>query len=236
MVRSIARCQLGMNGSPKRKWGIRVISVSHENAINTEKPKASIQRIVSDFPLVCFMNFTLLALGVFVQKKPDSRQSGSGPLSCRPMTRTEKLLAELIARPSVNPAFVAPEGADLRRGRPYCLTKNGERDVADFLAAVAAKAGLGVEFQRVLPGRSNLLVSLQPRSRMRQTILLAPHLDTVNAEDSQFVPRRKNGRLHGRGACDTKGSVAAMLAALCELAESKTRPRGNRDCFRGIGG
>ena len=49
--------------------------------------------------------------------------------------------------------------------------------------------------------------------------------DTVGADDSQFVPRRKNGRLYGRGACDTKGSVAAMLAALCDIARSRQRPR-----------
>jgi acetylornithine deacetylase/succinyl-diaminopimelate desuccinylase-like protein len=77
-------------------------------------------------------------------------------------------------------------------------------------------------------------VSLQPRGKIRQTILLAPHLDTVNADDSQFVPRRKNGRLHGRGACDTKGSAAIMLAALCELAESKSRPRETRVIFAGL--
>ena len=150
------------------------------------------------------------------------------------MTRTEKLLADLIALPSVNPAFRSQEGAGPHGGRQLRLAKNGEKNVADFLATVVAKAGFGVEFQKVLPGRSNLLVTLQPPGKIRQTILLAPHLDTVNAEDSQFVPRRKNGRLHGRGACDTKGSIAAMLAALCELAESKTRPRETRIIFAGL--
>src|SRR5271154_2247273 len=130
------------------------------------------------------------------------------------MTRTEKLLAELIALPSVNPAFLPPR-------HPHA----GEKRVADFLATVAARAGLEIEFQKVLPGRANLIARLRPPNKIRRTILLAPHLDTVVAEDSQFVPRRKNGRLHGRGACDTKGSVAAMLTALCELAEAKLRPR-----------
>ena len=139
------------------------------------------------------------------------------------MTRTEKLLAELIALPSVNPAFLPP-------GHPYA----GEKNVADFLAAVAARAGLEVEFQPVLPGRANLIARLLPRNKIRQTILLAPHLDTVGAEDSQFIPQRKNGRLYGRGACDTKGSVAAMLTALCELAESKNRPQETEIIFVGL--
>ena len=166
------------------------------------------------------------------------------------MTRTEKLLAELIALPSVNPAF-APQSAVGTRGpvaqasrlqlateggrRDACATvKFGEKNVADFLATVAAHAGLEVEFQKVLPGRSNVIVRLLPRNKIRQTILLAPHLDTVNADDSQFIPHRKNGRLYGRGACDTKGSVAAMLTALCELTGTKSRPQETEIVFAGL--
>jgi acetylornithine deacetylase/succinyl-diaminopimelate desuccinylase-like protein len=145
------------------------------------------------------------------------------------MSRTEKLLAAIIALPSVNPAFAPPAGA---AARPAC--HYGEKNVADFLAAVAARAGLEIELQKVLPGRSNLIARLRPPNKVRRTILLAPHLDTVGAEDSQFIPRRKSGRLHGRGACDTKGSVAATLTALCELAESGSRPRETEIVFAGL--
>jgi acetylornithine deacetylase/succinyl-diaminopimelate desuccinylase-like protein len=149
------------------------------------------------------------------------------------MTRTEKLLAELIALPSVNPAFIPQSGTSARQARqshPFA----GEQRVADFLAFIAKRAGLEVEFQKVLPNRSNVIVRLLPRNKIRQTILLAPHLDTVNADDSQFVPRRKNGRLHGRGACDTKGSVAAMFSALCELVNTKSRPKETEIVFAGL--
>jgi acetylornithine deacetylase/succinyl-diaminopimelate desuccinylase-like protein len=71
-------------------------------------------------------------------------------------------------------------------------------------------------------------------SKIRQTILLAPHLDTVGADGTQFIPQRKNGRLYGRGACDTKGSVAAMLTALCELANAKSRPLETEIVFAGL--
>jgi acetylornithine deacetylase/succinyl-diaminopimelate desuccinylase-like protein len=139
------------------------------------------------------------------------------------MTRTEKLLAELIALPSVNPAFLPPR-------HPHA----GEKRVADFLATIAARAGLEVEFQKVLPNRSNLIARLLPRNKIKQTILLAPHLDTVGADGTRFIPQRKNGRLHGRGACDTKGSVAAMLSALCELANAKSRPLETEIIFAGL--
>lgn len=138
----------------------------------------------------------------------------------------ERLLAELIAIPSVNSAFL-PEG-DARAG---------ESRVADFLACKAASAGLTLEFQEVFPGRSNLLVRLTPDGKIRRRIFLAPHLDTVgNAEMPQtcFEPRKKNGRLHGRGACDTKGSVAAMFTALLALTQQATRPKETEIVFAGL--
>jgi acetylornithine deacetylase/succinyl-diaminopimelate desuccinylase-like protein len=137
------------------------------------------------------------------------------------MTSPEKLLQELIALPSVNPAF-------LPAGNPQA----GEQRVAEFLAASAAKAGLTVEFQEVLPGRCNLIARLPPSGKVRQRILLAPHMDTVGvAGEGQFIPQRKAGRLCGRGACDTKGSIAVFLSALSELAAAKKRPVSTEICF-----
>jgi len=139
------------------------------------------------------------------------------------MTRTEKFLAELVALPSVNPAFASSND-------PH----TGEKRVGEFLATVAASAGLEVEFQEILPGRSNVIARLLPPKKVRRTILLAPHLDTVVAAEEQFIPRIKNGRLYGRGACDTKGSVAAMLMALITLAESPVRPQETAIVFAGL--
>ena len=140
------------------------------------------------------------------------------------MTSVKKLLCELIALPSVNPAF-------LPAGDP----RAGEQRVADFLAATAARAGLEVEFQEVFPGRSNVLARLAPAGRTRQRVVLAPHLDTVGGESPElFQPREKGGRLHGRGACDTKGSVAAMLAALTGLTSSPQRPKQTEIVFAGL--
>jgi succinyl-diaminopimelate desuccinylase len=139
------------------------------------------------------------------------------------VTRTEKLLADLIALPSVNPAFLPPRHPSA-----------GEKRVADFLAATAARAGLEVEFQKVLLGRSNVIARLRPPGKITQTILLAPHLDTVGADGTGFIPQRRNGRLHGRGACDTKGSAAAMFGALCELAAAKSRPEHTEIVFAGL--
>lgn len=139
------------------------------------------------------------------------------------MTESEKLLRELVSLPSVNPAF-------LPAGDPHA----GERRVSAFLAERARKGGLEVEWAPVLPGRSNLYARLRPRDKVRQRILLAPHLDTVNASEQQFTPKIARGRLYGRGACDTKGSVAAMFQALCELAAVQRRPKQTEIVFVGL--
>jgi acetylornithine deacetylase/succinyl-diaminopimelate desuccinylase-like protein len=141
-----------------------------------------------------------------------------------PMTNAEKLLHDLIALPSVNPAFLPP-------GHPQA----GEERVAEFLAAGAVRAGLEVTWQKALPGRRNLIARLAPAGKIKQRILLAPHLDTVAAfSESQLVPRCKHGRIYGRGACDTKGSVAAMLTALTVLAERGPRPAATEFIFAGL--
>ena len=67
------------------------------------------------------------------------------------MTQAQKLLRELIALPSVNNSLLPP-------GHP----RAGEKRVVDFLTAHAARAGLDVRLQKVLPGRSNLLARLTP--------------------------------------------------------------------------
>src|SRR5262245_41537607 len=118
------------------------------------------------------------------------------------------LLSELIALPSVNPAFL-----------PAQDPRGGERRVAEFVAAMARKAGLDVEAQQVFPNRSNIIARLRPRHRVRRRVVLVPHLDTVGvSSDDQFHPRKERGRIYGRGACDTKGSVAVMLGTLVQLA------------------
>jgi acetylornithine deacetylase/succinyl-diaminopimelate desuccinylase-like protein len=132
------------------------------------------------------------------------------------MTNTVKLLRELIALPSVNPAYLSP--AD-----PYA----GEERVAEFLAAVAAGAGLGIEFQAVCAKRANLLARLTSRGKAQHRVVLAPHMDTVGGAEMPgklFTPRIIGDRLFGRGACDTKGSIAVMLSVLAELALTPQRP------------
>jgi acetylornithine deacetylase/succinyl-diaminopimelate desuccinylase-like protein len=135
-----------------------------------------------------------------------------------------QLLRELIALPSVNSAFLPP-------GDP----RAGKAKVADYLAQRAAKAKLDVERQSVAPGSDNLIVRLSPLGQARHRIVLAPHLDTVGGDDPKiYRPTKKGNKLHGRGACDTKGSVAAMFRALENVAGRKKRPSETEIVFVGL--
>lgn len=141
------------------------------------------------------------------------------------MSPAEKLLRELIALPSVNPALMPP-------GDP----RAGEQRVADFLTSVAAAGGLEIEQRAIFPGRCNVLARLSP-AKPKRRVVLAPHMDTVgdvSMPDSMFRPKTKGDRLFGRGACDTKGSVAAMLSAVLNVAHGSRRPRETEIIFAAL--
>src|SRR5207247_2181264 len=76
------------------------------------------------------------------------------------------------------------------------------------------------------PKRDNIVAQFRnPTSNRR--ILWEVHQDTVPAENMTIDPfggHIENGRLYGRGACDVKGGMAAMLAGFARLIQE--RPRG----------
>ena len=139
------------------------------------------------------------------------------------MSQVVKLLRDLIALPSVNNAFLPP-------GDPHA----GEELVADYLKNRARKAGLEIETQATNSGRDNLIIRLKPLGQATHRIILAPHMDTVGGDlDKIFRPTKKGERLHGRGACDTKGSVAVMFHAMEHLAK-RHRPTNTEIVFIGF--
>ncbi|HYE31343.1 MAG TPA: M20/M25/M40 family metallo-hydrolase [Methylomirabilota bacterium] len=137
-----------------------------------------------------------------------------------------QLLRELIAIPSVNPAFLPPGDA-----------RTGEEPVAAHLEGIARRSGLATERQSVAKGRSNLIIRATPKDKVGRRLLLAPHLDTVGepALDALLQPRIVGDKLFGRGACDTKGSVAAMFTALLSFASLPAAERtGTEVIFVGL--
>ncbi|MGB7343951.1 MAG: M20 family metallopeptidase [Pirellulaceae bacterium] len=114
-------------------------------------------------------------------------------------------LADLIRINSVNPNY---EG-----GVP-------EAEVANYIAAFFQRHGISCELREVLPGRPNLIATLPGKNRKRRIVLEA-HMDTVSFSGmtiDPFDPIVRDGKMYGRGACDTKGGMAAMMCAVAEVA------------------
>ncbi len=84
----------------------------------------------------------------------------------------------------------------------------------------------GIEHRVIeIDGQSSLVASVGAGPR---TVTWSAHIDVVPAEPHQFEPRLSDGRLYGRGAYDMKGALAAMLAALADLATATERTPGLR--------
>jgi acetylornithine deacetylase len=127
------------------------------------------------------------------------------------------ILCDLVSLPSVNPM-----GRAVPDGPPYF-----EGRVSDYLEAFFRDLGVPFERRTIAPGRDNLIARFEPAGGSRRTLLWDAHQDTVPAEGMTVEPFRPvvdGGRVFGRGSCDVKGGMAAMLAAFARLV--RERPEG----------
>ena len=128
------------------------------------------------------------------------------------MSATAATLADLVRRPSVNPMGRDLSGPEYLEGR-----------VTDYLVQRFTAAEIPWARQPVTPGRDNVVARLEATVPAAPTILWDAHQDTVPAEGmtiEPFAPLVRDGRMYGRGACDVKGGMAAMLVALDRLRAS----------------
>ena len=94
-----------------------------------------------------------------------------------------------------------------------------EQEVADFLADYLKNQRFEICEQKVTGNRCNILAT----GGQSPGVLLCTHMDTVPpffsaSEDQNFI--------YGRGACDTKGIIAAMIFSCQNLKESGTSEAG----------
>ena len=139
------------------------------------------------------------------------------------LSSLNRLLWELVELPSINPSL-----EDKNAG----LT--GEEKVATYLEDLAKASGIESKRMEVLPGRENLMIRLKPSGKIKSRIMLTPHMDVVPAMPDAFLPKIKNGCLFGRGACDTKGSIASFFHAFLRLSNESSRPRNTEIIFVGL--
>jgi len=134
----------------------------------------------------------------------------------RSLSPSIRHLRELVAIPSVNPMG--------RDDLPSQIV--GEQAIAEHVAAVLGRLGMDA----MLVGRNGRtsVVAEAIAGRGAETLLVASHLDTVPVDGMEidpFDPVIEGDRLLGRGSCDTKAGLAALLEALARVLERGTLRR-----------
>ena len=123
-------------------------------------------------------------------------------------------LGELVRIPSVNPLHASPGSGD-----------GGERHIAGWLVERADALGADVVVDHVADGRCNVYARFAGSSE--RTIAIDIHLDTVGVEHMTREPfdgAVEGTRVFGRGAVDTKASLAVVFDVLGELRSEGRRP------------
>jgi acetylornithine deacetylase len=106
------------------------------------------------------------------------------------------------------------------------VSANSNLDIIAYIEARLAHLGIAA---RRIPDRTglkaSLLATIGPTDR--PGVVLSAHTDVVPATEPNwssppFTASIRDGRLYGRGACDMKGFIAAILAQLLALREGAT--------------
>jgi acetylornithine deacetylase len=134
------------------------------------------------------------------------------------MNAIHALVRDLVSLPSINPM-----GRDLQGPEVF------EHQVTNYLESFFRELGVHCERQTVAPLRDNV-VARTTLPRAKRTLLFEAHQDTVPTDHMTIPPFGadiRNGRLYGRGACDIKGGMAAMLAAFARLVREQPAGAAN---------
>jgi succinyl-diaminopimelate desuccinylase len=106
-----------------------------------------------------------------------------------------------------------------------------EREVALFVADTLDKIGLDVVVEEVEPNSPNVMGVLQGQQE-GPCLMFECHTDVVTEGDASewrygpFEGKVAGNRIYGRGACDTKGNLAAALCAIQAISQSEIPFRG----------
>ncbi|PIX25428.1 MAG: peptidase M20 [Deltaproteobacteria bacterium CG_4_8_14_3_um_filter_45_9] len=102
---------------------------------------------------------------------------------------------------------------------------NNEEKVAYFLSHLLEEMGLDVVIEEVEPGSPNIIAVLQGESN-GPCLMFECHTDVVTEGDASewkygpYEGKLVGNRIYGRGACDTKGNLAAAIKAVQTISQS----------------
>lgn len=107
----------------------------------------------------------------------------------------------------------------------------GEAGAAEVVARWFTKHGIDCRIDRWDGNRANVIAQVKT-ARKRPGLLFSCHLDVVGLGEEAwnhppFGAVEQEGRVYGRGAVDMKGGIAAVVAALCKVVDSRAALQGD---------
>jgi acetylornithine deacetylase/succinyl-diaminopimelate desuccinylase family protein len=134
------------------------------------------------------------------------------------MSPTHRLLQDLVRLPSVNPM-----------GRTVTGDIFYEHRVTAYLERFFIELGVPYRRSPVAPLRDNIVAHFESPGATT-TLLFEVHQDTVPVDGmtiDPFAGEVRDGKLFGRGSCDVKGGMTAMISAFARLVREKPAGAAN---------
>lgn len=120
-----------------------------------------------------------------------------------------ELLSNLIRIPSINPNLTSED--------------SNEMELAIFIKNWLTERKIKAQIEEVQPGRPNIYAEIG--NGKGPTLCLCAHLDTVGVKEMTippFEPTIEGNKIYGRGSCDMKGGLAAVLCTAHTLSQKFT--------------
>lgn len=135
---------------------------------------------------------------------------------------------------------VARLTSDMVKIKSYSFMENQEKEIAEYIYDFFKGEGIEVNKYEIEPGRFNVIARIPGVGKTgrdkgtgvgtgAKSLMLSGHMDTVPAYDMEnaFSGEIRDGKVLGRGACDMKGPLASMMAALAAIKRADIQLEGD---------
>ncbi|MBR5315235.1 MAG: M20 family metallopeptidase [Firmicutes bacterium] len=114
--------------------------------------------------------------------------------------------------------------------KSYSFMEHQEEEISQYILDFFLANDIKAYRHEIVPGRYNTIAVIEGSDRENHpSLLLTGHMDTVPAYDFEkaFEPWEDEEYLYGRGTCDMKGPLAAMMCAMRDIKESGVELKGD---------
>ena len=117
--------------------------------------------------------------------------------------------------------------------------EKGELAAADIISGELERSGIDSRTDSWGRSRANLIAQIKSAGH-KGALLFACHLDVVGCGEARwkhppFAGVESDGKIYGRGSADMKGGIAAVVAAVKQIVDSRVKLEGDIIFFAAAG-